>query len=210
MHRLRHLLAIVVLLLLSAPAGGKGDKWAREQLERANAHYSLGRFELAAEEYLALHQRHPEQPAILFNIAQSYRLAGKLPEAVDYYQRYLDASPHARNRHDAEEQIRQLGAAIAETERAAAPPPSPAPQAAAVAQVAQPSPPPAPVSAAAPAPKRERPVYKKWWLWTVVAVVVAAAVVVPTAVVLSQKRTFHSDAPDFGPGASSSGLSVRW
>ncbi len=60
----------------------------------------------------------------------------------------------------------------------------------------------------APAPERT-PVYKKWWLWTIVGAVVVAAVVVPVAVI--EGSSDWANLPPQGPGApATAGLKVRW
>ncbi len=63
---------------------------------------------------------------------------------------------------------------------ATAPPPKPEPKPAPVA-VVKPEPKPAPVLVASPAPSTSRfsstPIYKKWWLWTIVGVVVVGGAV---------------------------------
>jgi hypothetical protein len=70
-----------------------------------------------------------------------------------------------------------------------------------------------PVVAAAPQksqPHADRtPLYKKWWLWTIVGVVVAGGVVAG-AVVGTQKPAAWSTGSDIGPGSKATGLTVRW
>jgi hypothetical protein len=66
---------------------------------------------------------------------------------------------------------------------------------------------PAPVAAtAAPArdtgPRASTPLYKRWWLWTIVAVVVAGGVATGVAVALTQRSAFDSTLPDLTWGAA--------
>src|SRR5450432_3669468 len=58
-------------------------------------------------------------PAMLFNVAQSYRLANQLEEALRFYRRYLQRSPNARNREDVERKISELEKTVEERRKAA-------------------------------------------------------------------------------------------
>ena len=53
---------------------------AKAHVARAKVHYDLGEYEQAAEEYILVYRIKPI-PAILFNVAQSYRQAGKYEKA---------------------------------------------------------------------------------------------------------------------------------
>jgi hypothetical protein len=61
----------------------------------------------------------------------------------------------------------------------------------------------------APVEEHRTPVYKKWWLWTIVGGVVVAAVVVGVAVGVATQPGFNPSLPDTGPGVRS-GLMVRF
>jgi hypothetical protein len=86
-----------------------------------------GRFDDAASEF-ELGFRFQPQPLFLYNIAQSSRRAGRIDKALDYYQRYLAASPQAPERAEVEQQLAELSRRRAEL-TAPAPPASPAPTA---------------------------------------------------------------------------------
>jgi tetratricopeptide (TPR) repeat protein len=146
---------------------------ARRHFEDGSKLYHLGEFNAAAEEYKAAYKANPD-PAFLYNIAQAYRLGGDYQQAVFFYRSFLGAVPDAPNRAEVEDRIRKLEAQIA-TQRNEHPP-------------APPTPPSGTQGATTPSTgannltvtttaKRETPVYKKWWLWTIVGGVAVAAVV---------------------------------
>jgi hypothetical protein len=111
----------------------------REHYDRAVRAYDIQKFGEAIEEYQKTYEISGD-PAMLFNVAQAYRLNGQPQEAVFYYRRYLERSPLAPNRADVEQKIADLEKGL-ETTRKAAP--------AATATPASP-PPAAPPPAAAP------------------------------------------------------------
>jgi tetratricopeptide (TPR) repeat protein len=85
-----------------------------EDVEAARAHYRKGktyfdlqRYHDAAREYEAAYEA-KNDPALLFNIGQSYRLAGEYPPALGAYRSYLRNLPNARNRVDVERRIADL------------------------------------------------------------------------------------------------------
>jgi tetratricopeptide (TPR) repeat protein len=151
---------------------------AKKHFQRGLARYNLTEYKEAAIEFQAAYRLHPD-PVFLYNLAQSYRLSNQPEEALRFYKTYLRAEPRATNRREVEGRISDL-----ERQIATAPPPKPEPT-----PPPKPEPPPnltAPaaiepasttvVATSKPAPART-PVYKKWWLWTVVGVVVAGAAV---------------------------------
>jgi tetratricopeptide (TPR) repeat protein len=188
---IRHALVLALLLTaLPVRAGGPGDFKTRYTL--ALALYEAQRYEESIPEFQAAYKI-DARPALLFNIAQAYRKAGRPKEAIEYYDRYLEADPkidaetrrkvdgylaEARNTLAALELAvkQRLAEEKAARDREAEPPKEPPPAAAA--------PPPPPV---VPPPLPEKkppppPLYKRWWLWTAVGGGVAAAVVVGAAV----------------------------
>ncbi|HEX6839775.1 MAG TPA: hypothetical protein VF334_24535, partial [Polyangia bacterium] len=85
--------------------------------------------------------------------------------------------------------------------RASEPPP---------AATTQPAPPPSEPQPAAATPtatassepsSSEKPVWKKWWFWTIIGGVVVVGVVVAVAVVATQAPSFGANLPETGPGA---------
>jgi tetratricopeptide (TPR) repeat protein len=90
---------VVALSLMLAPplrAAGRSDlEKAKEHAARAKMHYDLGEYQQAAREYILVYRIKP-LPALLYNIAQSYRQAGKYELARQFYRSYQ------REAHDAE------------------------------------------------------------------------------------------------------------
>jgi tetratricopeptide (TPR) repeat protein len=168
----------LLLLLLAAPAAAADRKrQAREDFREATRFYEVADFEHALAKFKSAYLLH-DDPALLFNIAQSYRQLGNKPEAIRFYKTYLHKVPAAANA----DEVRRLLATLE-----APPPVPPAPEP--VKRVETPPPlittPPVVAPAAndsattlaRPAPPRRQPLYKKWWLWTAVGVVVAGAAV---------------------------------
>jgi hypothetical protein len=68
-----------------------------------------------------LRLQYKEEPALLFNIAQAYRLAGNVVKAKTLYERYLTVLPSAPNRSEVEAFIGELTQTIAMSPAPAAP-----------------------------------------------------------------------------------------
>lgn len=92
--------------------------------ERATRAYDVGKYAEAIEDYQRAYEIGGD-PAMLYNIAQSYRLSDQPTEAVRFYRRYLLRSPNARNRDDVERKITELEKLIEERRAAAAAAPKP-------------------------------------------------------------------------------------
>lgn len=98
---------VAALLLAALPARADDAASARDHFKRGQTHYSLGEFEQAAAEFREAY-RLRDEPAILFNIAQSFRRAGNAREAYSYYSKFLERKPAASNRADVERFIEQM------------------------------------------------------------------------------------------------------
>src|SRR5262249_24587242 len=96
---LRWLLAAIIVL---GAAGARADNraGAKQHFLAGKRHHDAGEGDPALEESLRASQLDPS-PAFLFNIGQVYRLKGDREKALDYYQRYLEAAPHARGSDEA-------------------------------------------------------------------------------------------------------------
>jgi len=180
---------------------------ARRHYDAGLAHFNLREYPQAIEEFQAAYRLRPD-PVFLYNLGQSYRLAENPDQALYFYRAYVRTAPGAPNRAEVDERIAALEKLI-EERRNAPPPPAPATaptetKPAPVPSVATPAPAPAPTEAATAAPTvtrtEKKPVYKKWWFWTVGAVVVAGAAV-GLGVGLTQKATFDANVGTVGPGA---------
>ena len=101
----------------------------RQHYEKASRAYDVQKFQEAIEEYQKTYEISGD-PAMLFNVAQAYRLNGQPQEAIYYYRRYLERSPTASNRAGTEQKIAELEKLVADgkgTQPAAAAPPPAAP-----------------------------------------------------------------------------------
>src|SRR5438067_129584 len=102
-------LATLVVAMLAAGDARADNTEAKELFKRATAHYDLGRFALAAEEYEQLYEMHPDA-VLLYNIAQAYRQAGNVDKALYFYQTFLRKVPDTKLRPEVERRIADLEA----------------------------------------------------------------------------------------------------
>jgi tetratricopeptide (TPR) repeat protein len=91
------------------------DARARELFLEGEAHYAAGRYELAAERYLAAYEL-SQRPELLFNLGNAFERMGEYEKAADYLRRYAE-SPRARDVVSVRERVRRLEAAAAEEKR---------------------------------------------------------------------------------------------
>lgn len=91
---------------------------ARDHYRKGTQYYDLQRFDDAAREYEAAFQA-KEDPALLFNIGQSYRFAKKYEPAAGAFRSYLRRLPSAPNRAQVESILVEL-TKLAEDQRKAA------------------------------------------------------------------------------------------
>jgi tetratricopeptide (TPR) repeat protein len=210
---MRIAVALFVTWWCALPALADRASDAREHYQSATAHFAVGEFAEAATDYQEAFKLKPD-PALLYNAAQSYRLAGKPERALILYKNYLQLYPSESNVEQVREQIAKLQETIASASRAKPPETGPAPEPAHPQPSVTPpeiSAPPPTTTASTPATeavveKRATPVYRKWWLWTIVGVVAAGGAV--TAAVLLTRPNNWSNAPEVGPGSSNA--LVRW
>jgi tetratricopeptide (TPR) repeat protein len=113
----RFLLGVLALLWCSGPLRADERTEAREHYRRGTAAFNLGHYEDAIREYEAAYQLR-EDPALLYNIAQAYRLAGDETHALRTYKSFLHQLPKAENREEVEQRIIELQRAIGERGRA--------------------------------------------------------------------------------------------
>ena len=151
------------------------DTLCRGHYDEARQAYKDKRYEEALKEYRAAYERR-QAPWLLINVGRTLQRLGRLDESLDYYQRYLRADPNPKPevKSRVEEYIGQVKAGI---ETAPKKEPEPAPTLTA-----------APVQPVAPQPE-SKPVYKKWWFWTVIGVVVAGGAAAGVAVALTRSST---------------------
>jgi len=142
------LVAILTLGLLagrSSAATPEEREQARRHYESATRKYDTGRFEEAAAEFQQVFDLIGD-PALLFNIAQSFRLAQKPDKALLFYRSYLRRAPDAASRAEVEKRIAEL-TELVRRQPPPAPPPARAPtEAPPPARLVPRSPPPAAVA----------------------------------------------------------------
>ena len=195
--------AIVTMACGPALADDRTD--ARAHYDRATTAYALGRYGDAAAEFEQAFTLKPD-PAILYNAAQAYRLAGNKERALQLYRNYLRVyGRRAEHAPDVEWHIGELEK-VEPAQRSAAPierasltavaPAAPPPASVVTAQQLTPAPPaPAASLVSPPAPPAgdvDRPIYQRWWFWAGAGAVVVGAVV---GVVLATRKS-----PDCGGG----------
>jgi tetratricopeptide (TPR) repeat protein len=104
---------IFVAALASATTAFAQDKdadrkaAAKEHYQRGTSYYDLGRYQDAIKEFEAAYHL-KNDPAFLYNLAQSYRLAGDAENALRLYRTYLRYVPKPANRAEIDDRIKQL------------------------------------------------------------------------------------------------------
>jgi len=195
---------VFACLAASAPARADDAADAKTHYQKATAHYAVGEYHEAALEYEAAYKA-KQDPALLYNAAQSHRLANDNQKALLLYKNIVKLYPKSSYAGESKDRIEKLEQAIATTQSppnqpapvtlgapAGAPPSGAPPAASAPVQPLTPAPtaaapvPAAPppgaaaatVTATPPPPADEgTPIYKKWWFWTGAGVIVVGAVV---------------------------------
>ncbi len=152
------------MLLLGGTAQAAGKVEAKDAYQRATKYYNLSDFQHALESFKEAYLDYPD-PSFLYNIAQCQRLLGQKQDAVLSYKAYLRERPSSPLRAEVTTQIDTLDQQVQaddEAERV---------RLAHEAETAKPADnattTPALTQVVAMPPSRQ-PVYKKWWLWTIV------------------------------------------
>jgi hypothetical protein len=163
--RLVTLLSFIAAAVVAAPARADESNDAKTHYQKATAHYAVGEYKEAAQEYEAAYKA-KQDPALLYNAAQSHRLANDNQKALLLYKNIVKLYPTSKYAAEAKDRIEKLEQAIATTQSppnqpapvtlgappAGAPPAAPPPPpAAAPVQPVQPIAPAAPAAAAVPA-----------------------------------------------------------
>jgi hypothetical protein len=113
---------LVLTCLTSLPARADDAAAAREHYRAGTKLYDLRRYKEAAKEYEAAYEA-KDDPALLFNIAQAYRLAGAYDDAIASYRSYLRRVPRATNRPEVDKRIREMQDLLAAQKRQQEAPP---------------------------------------------------------------------------------------
>jgi hypothetical protein len=85
---------------------------ARQHFEAAEAAKARHEYQTAALEYLAAYEQFQE-PEFFYNVAEVYRLGGDEPNALSYYEKYLELDPSGRGAATARDSAAQLRRSIA-------------------------------------------------------------------------------------------------
>jgi tetratricopeptide (TPR) repeat protein len=111
-------LAAVLLLVAWSGAGNAAEAGqdltptARELSDQALRQYQQGEFDAAIESFMGAFAL-SNNPGLLFNVAQAYRLKGDCEHARDYYQRYLKAVPDTPFKPSLERRVEEMQACLA-------------------------------------------------------------------------------------------------
>jgi tetratricopeptide (TPR) repeat protein len=84
---------------------------ARELSDQALRQYQSGEFDAAIESFTGAFAL-SNNPGLLFNVAQAYRLKGDCKQARDYYQRYLGAVPETPLKPSLERRVAEMEACV--------------------------------------------------------------------------------------------------
>ena len=109
---------MLLVLLLSGPVLADVNADVRAHFKKGQTHYALGEFQAAIEEFREAY-RLKQEPAILFNLAQSYRQIHEWQHAYFHYRQYLNQRPDAPNRTEVEGLIEQMKSKMDDEERLA-------------------------------------------------------------------------------------------
>jgi len=172
---------------------------AKASYRQGETEYKLGRFDEALAAFSRAYELNAI-PGFLFNIGQCHFQLKNYERAIFFYEGYLRDSPAAPNRAATQGQIAMAKRELAKQQRlarktpmtptAVAPTPTAEPSSAPIAvkpYVVPASEPAVVPMQAAPQVEASTPVYKTWWLWTIVGVVVVGGAAAATAVVLTSK-----------------------
>src|SRR5689334_20299532 len=190
---------LAAVLLTQAPAAADNVGEALTRFEAASAAFAVGDYAEAGREYQAAYKLQPD-PALLFDAAQAYRLAGNTDKALALYKSFLQFYPN----HPKADVVQRSISRLKETPTAPLKPYDI--DAPLKPYVDAPLKPYEAARPLAPSAVAATPLYKKWWLWTIVGAVAAGAVA--AVVVLTWPAPSRANAPEAGPGRSA--LVVRW
>ncbi len=119
----RLLVLVLSVLALGGRARADNVEEARAYVNKATAAYALNHYAVAAENFEKAFELKPD-PALLYNAAQAYRLAGNKERALELYESYVRVYTSRKDtRPDIEGHIKQLKEAIERDKAAATSPP---------------------------------------------------------------------------------------
>jgi tetratricopeptide (TPR) repeat protein len=116
-------MAFALTLAATSPALADDAQSAREHYQKGTSYYDLGRYADAIREFEAAYEI-KNDPALLYNLAQSHRLAGNSEQALHFYRTYLRRVPKAPNRTEIEGRITALEQLVAQKNTTQTTPPN--------------------------------------------------------------------------------------
>lgn len=200
------------------PGAGEGVEGARRHYAEGTKAFNLGEFQRAITEYKAAYNAKPD-PVFLYNIAQAYRLAGDLNNSLFFYRSYLRSAPETPKRREVEERIAGLESQISQQKAVTTMPPNNPVEPGAGGTQPDPSGNTGGTATSGGGDKGGTavtpdngardggdkvagdPIYKKWWLWTIVGVVVLGGVTAGVLAATLGQGPWETTAP-IGPGAA--------
>src|ERR1700742_1607102 len=99
-----------VCLAHGAPARADDAGDAKVHYQKATAHYAVGEYKEAASEYEAAYKA-KQDPALLYNAAQSHRLANDNQKALLLYKNIVKLYPTSKYAAESKDRIDKLSAA---------------------------------------------------------------------------------------------------
>lgn len=178
---------VLLLVAWSAPsraaspdaAGQDLTPTARALSDEALRHYQQGEFDAAVESFMGAFAL-SNNPGLLFNVAQSYRLKGDCEHARDYYQRYLGAAPETPLKPSLERRVAEMEACLKSRGKTAAVGPADTARGPDAGAITTPASPPLPATPVLVSPKPEPSPSRRAAVWTLrgsaVALLASAAV----------------------------------
>ena len=122
--RSKLLILVGALCLTAGVASAKDDvNQAREHYKRGTTLYDLGKYPEAIAEFQQAYEI-KDDPVLLYNIAQSYRLSNSYQDALRFYRTYLRKNPKAVNRDEVEQKIADMETLLNTQNRVQNAPPS--------------------------------------------------------------------------------------
>ncbi len=117
---------MMVCLLFGANVQAQGERellqQAREAMERGQELYAQQDYAAAAEAFLQAYAARPFS-AFLYNAGISYERLGDARRSIEFYERYIEAEPHATDAEEVRERIARLRAALMAAEAQSVPTP---------------------------------------------------------------------------------------
>lgn len=97
----------VVAAVPGKPASAQARREAKELFMKGQQAYQAGDYARATQYFKEAYDREPA-PALLYNLAQTYRVKGDRARAILYYERFLAAKPDSPNADQVKQQLADL------------------------------------------------------------------------------------------------------